>query len=363
LQWFAAEDEGRTEEPTERKLRRAREEEGQTVKSKELIDALVLLLPALSLLFLAPGMLRTCVEMLRFFLTRAVELDPVKDSVIVLQIFRYFTRLALPIILVSLVSALAAHIGQDLAQFGIHFTTKTLTFKWNRIVPNFAAFFQKSVFSPFGAFNFFKQVVKIAVIGTAAFFLIYSEHRKIANLQTASLMLGVQTIAGLALRLLIISALFLLVLAIPDYLVQRWQHRESLKMSKQEVKWELKETEGDPQVRARIRQRMRELMNIGRVVPKADVVITNPTHLAIALEYNNTLPGPHVLAKGEDEQALLIRRTALANDVPVVEDKPLARDLYPVVEVGSIVPQEYWVVIAEILGRVRGAEYFARKNV
>ncbi|MDR2521725.1 MAG: EscU/YscU/HrcU family type III secretion system export apparatus switch protein, partial [Spirochaetaceae bacterium] len=135
LQWFAAEDEGRTEEPTEHKLRKAREEEGSVVKSKELVDALVLLLPALALLFLAPGMLRTSVEMLRFFLSRATELDPVSDRFVYGQVLLYFCRLALPIISVALVAALAANIAQDIAQFGLHFTLKPLAFKFNKIIP------------------------------------------------------------------------------------------------------------------------------------------------------------------------------------------------------------------------------------
>jgi flagellar biosynthetic protein FlhB len=279
-------------------------------------------------------------------------------------VFHYFLRLAAPIIAVSAVAALAANIGQDMAQFGFHFTTKPLAFKLNKIVPNFAAFLQKTIFSGYGAFNFFKSVVKIALIGTVAFVLIYSDIQKIANLQTATLALGIKTIGGLAMRMLILCAFFLLILAIPDYMVQRWQHRESLKMSKEEVKWEWKETEGDPQVRTRIRQRMRELLtqNIRQNVPKAEVVITNPTHLALALEYNETLVGPRVLAKGADELALRIKQIALDNGVPVEENKPLARALYPILEVGDIVPQEYWAVIAEILRRVRGADYYERRR-
>ena len=364
LQWFAAEDEGRTEEPTERKLRRAREEDGSVVKSKELIDALVLLLPAITIFFLAPSLLKTCTEMLRFFITRSIELDPVKDRVIFLQIIWYFIRIALPIIAVATVAALIANIAQDMAQFGLSFSAKPLAFKFSKIIPNFAAYFQKTLFSANGAFNMFKSLIKMIVIGGVAFFLIRSEIEKIANLQTTSLMMGVELIGSLAVRLLILSALFLLILSIPDYVFQRWQHRESLRMSKQELKQEWKEEEGDPQIRSRIKQRMRELLtqNIRKNVPKADVVITNPTHLAIALEYNSTLIGPRVVAKGEDELALRIKSIAIENNVPIEENKPLARDMYPAVEMGDIVPEKYWIIIAEILGRVRRADYQNRFN-
>ena len=359
LQWFAAEDDGRTEEPTERKQRRAREEEGAVVKSKELIDALVLLLPAITIFFLAPSMLKTCTEMLRFFITRSIELDPAKDRIIFLQIIWYFIRIALPIIAVSAAAALIANIAQDMAQFGLSFSTKPLAFKFSRIIPNFTTFFQKTLFSANGAFNMFKSIIKMVIIGGVAFFLIHSEIEKIANLQRASLIMGIEIIGSLAIRMLIISALFLLILSIPDYVFQRWQHRESLKMTKQELKEEWKEEEGDPQVRSRIKQRMRELLtqNIRANVPKADVVITNPTHYAIALEYNSTLICPRVVAKGEDELALRIKSIAIENNVPVEENKPLARALYPVVEIGDKVPEKYWIIIAEILGRVRRADY------
>ncbi|MDR2491834.1 MAG: flagellar biosynthesis protein FlhB [Spirochaetaceae bacterium] len=361
LQWFAAEDEGRTEEPTERKLRRAREEDGAVVKSKELIDALVLLLPAITIFFIAPSLLKTCTEMLRFFITRSIELDPVKDRVIFLQIIWYFIRIALPIIAVAAAAALIANIAQDMAQFGLSFSTKPLAFKFSKIIPNFAAYFQKTLFSANGAFNMFKSIIKMIVIGGVAFFLIRSEIEKIANLQRASLITGIELIGSLAIRMLIISALFLLILSIPDYVFQRWQHRESLKMSKQELKEEWKEEEGDPQVRSRIRQRMRELLtqNIRKNVPKADVVITNPTHLAIALEYHAN--GPRVLAKGEDELALRIKQIAIEHNVPVEENKPIARALYAAVDVGDIVPKDYWEIIGKILIRVRGIDYMNRR--
>ncbi|MDR0554423.1 MAG: flagellar biosynthesis protein FlhB [Treponema sp.] len=350
LQWFAAEDEGRTEEPSEYKIRKAREE-GRVAKSQELIGALVLLLPALAILALAPSMLRTCVEMLRFYFLRAAELDPVKDRIIMAVFLRYFIRLVLPIICVSMAAALFA----NLVQTGLLFTVKPLTPDFTKILPRFGRYFQRTVFSMEALFNFAKSIGKMLIIGVVAFLLIRSKWRELANLQTAGLWTGISTVASLAIKLLIISALLLLTLSIPDIMFQRWQYRESLKMSKQEVKEERKMYEGDPQIKGRLRQRMRELLNRNMIanVPKADVVIVNPTHFAVALEYDQeTMPAPRVNAKGADEMAFRIRRIAGENNVPVIENKPLARALYAETEVGDIIPLEYHQVVATILAHV-----------
>ncbi|MDR2312915.1 MAG: flagellar biosynthesis protein FlhB [Spirochaetaceae bacterium] len=359
LQWFAAEDEGRTEEPTEYKIRKAREE-GRVAKSQEFIGALVLLFPALTILFLGPYILRTCVEMIRFFFLRITELDPIHDRLIAGVFFSYFARLALPIA----AAALAAAVFSNIVQVGPLFTTKPLTPNFSKIVPRFGRYFQKTLFSMEGLFNFAKAIIKMAIIGIVAFLLIRSRINQLANLQTAGVWLGLTTVAGLAVRLLIISALLLLVLSIPDMLFQRWQYRESLKMTRQEVKEERKMYEGDPYVRARIQRRMRELMgrNMAVNVAKADVVITNPTHFAVALEYDeDTMAAPLLTAKGADETAFRIRAIARDNDVAVVENKPLARALYAEVDVGKTVPVIYYEAIAQILARIRRLEEERRR--
>jgi flagellar biosynthetic protein FlhB len=350
LQWFAAEDEGRTEEPSEYKIRKAREE-GRVAKSQELVGALVLLLPAVALLVLAPSMLRTCVSMVRFFFSRAVELDPTKDRIIMEAFLNYFVRLVLPIVTVSLVAAVFANVVQT----GFLFTTKPLAPDFSRIVPRFGQYFQRTLFSSEGLFNLIKSIVKLLIIGVVAFLLIHSRIRELTSLQSWSLWSAVTLIASLAIRLLIFAALLLLVLSIPDYMFQRWRYRESLKMSREEVREERKMYEGDPQIRGRIRQRMRELMRSNMIVnvPRADVVITNPTHFAIALEYDReTTPAPRVTAKGQDEMAQRIKEIARENEVPIVENKPLARALYAEVEVGDLIPLSYYEVVATVLSKV-----------
>jgi len=357
LQWFAAEDEGRTEEPTETRLRKAREE-GRVAKSQELTGAAGLLLPAIALLFLAPYLLRTFLEMLHYFLSDALEMNPVNDKRIFLAFLNYFLRLALPVLIIAFIAALASNI----AQVGLFWTTKPLAFKFERIIPNFAQYFSKTIFSVNGLFNLFKSIIKMAFVGFTAYFLIKSDIAKILALNSVNFYTAWTLIAACAIKLLIFVAILLVILSIPDYIFQRRQFRESLKMSLQEVKEERKMDEGDPQIKAHLRRRMRELLtqNIAANVPKADVVITNPTHYAVALEYNAALYGPRVTAKGEDELALRIRRIAQENNVPVVENKPLARALYTTVETGEIVPEQYWNIIIEILRRVKTADELRR---
>lgn len=352
LQWFADDDEdapGRTEQPTEHKLSRLREE-GQVVKSQELISALGLFLPALLLLFMAPSMLRTCVEMIRFFLTRAVEMDPTKDVIIELAFLRYFTVLIWPILTVAVIAALLS----NMLQVGFMFTAKSLVPNFSRTLPRLGQYF-KRIFSVEGFYNFFKSLLKIAIIGVVTFILIYSERKRLLNLQKLDIFSGLSVIASIAIKMLLFSAVLMLAISIPDYLFQRWRFRERNKMTRYEIKEEMKMYEPDPQVQARIRGRFRDLLrqNISAAVPKADVVITNPTHLAIALQYEQrSMPGPMVVAIGADEMAARIRNIAQEHEVPLVENKSLAWALYRETNVGDIIPVAYWNTVALILSKV-----------
>ncbi|MDR1287947.1 MAG: flagellar biosynthesis protein FlhB [Treponema sp.] len=367
LQWFAdgaEDDETRTEEPTDYKLERAREE-GRVAKSQELVGALGLLLPALALFFLAPSMLRTCTEMIRFFIERSVELDPARDAIIVQAFFSYFVRLALPVVLVAVAAALFSNI----VQVGFLFTVKPIVPDFSRIVPHFASYLRRTLFSVDGLFNFFKSIVKMAIIGTVAYLTIRGEIEKLMRLQTADLWQGITVVAALAARMMIISALLLLLLSIPDYMFQRWRYRKSLRMTRQEIKEERRMYEADPAVQSRIRGRMRQLLtqNIYVQVPKADVVITNPTHFSVCLEYHaENMDAPMVTAKGEDDVAFRIRRVARQWDVPIVENVPLARVLYANIDVGELVPDMYLELVARVYRKVmeinRLADLDALKN-
>ena len=349
LQWFAAEDEGRTFEPTDSTYRRAREE-GRVAKSQELIASLGLLLPGVALIFLAPGMLNTCAEMLRFFFTRVNELDPLNDRFTAAVFAVYFARMAAPILVIAFVTALFS----NYIQVGFLFTTKPLTPDFSRVLPRFGRYFQRTLFSAEGIFNFFKSILKMAIIGLVAFFIIQSRFNELVNLQTASLWTSVSLVSSLAAQLLVVSAILLLALSVPDILFQRWQFRESLKMTREAAKEEIKQEEGNQEMRHRIRSRYRELLSRSmlQAVPGADVVITNPTHYSVALFYDpRQMEGPRVVAKGEDELALRIREVAKENGVPVVAHPPLTRILYQETEVGDEIPRRYYEVVALVVGK------------
>ena len=350
LQWFAPEDEGRTEDPTEQKIRKARED-GKVAKSAEFTSALVLLFPIITLGILGSYILGTLIDMMRFFFSLSNEIDLTRDSRIVPAFFNYFLRTTVPIFIVAFVSALLGNIFQ----VGFLFSAKPITPDLNKIVPKFGKFFKRAFASGEAAFNLGKSIFKILVIGLISFLNIRANVDNIALLSSATFWVSFQTVAGVAFAILVEAAVALLILAIPDYIFQRYQHRQSLKMTRQEVKEERRMSEGDPLVRSRLRERMRELLtrNMIRNVPRADVVVTNPTHYAIALEWNrDMMEAPAVLAKGMDNIAMKIREVAEENDIPCMENKPLARALYSEVEIGDVIPEKYYEVMALILAEV-----------
>lgn len=351
LQWFAsAEDEGRTEQPSETKLRKAREE-GRIPKSQELTGALVMLLPVLVIVMLAPWLLTGFIQIIRFYFDRCVATE-LTDPALVAEFFYSVIKMVLPVSLSAIVAGVAANIIQNR---GFLFTTKTIAPKMSKILPKFGEYFKKTLFSFEGAFNVVKSILKVTIIFVAAYILIKNDLPQLLSLMNTNLWSGVVHIAGMTAKLLIISAVIFLVIAVPDYFVQRRQFMESMKMSKQEVKEEYKEMEGDPLVKSRLRQYMHQLMtqNLPAAVAKADVVITNPTHYAVAVEYDNTvMQGPMVVAKGADSIARRIREIATENGIPLVENRPLARALYAEVEIGEIVPENYYQALAVILANV-----------
>ena len=353
LQWFADENDedapGKTEQPTETKLKRLREE-GQVVKSQELVGAIGLLLPAILLVFLAPSMLRTCAEMVRFFFLRILDMDPTKDALIMVVFLRYLAVLAAPILFIAFLSAIFSNMIQI---GGWLFTAKPLVPNFSKTLPKFGQYF-KRIFSSEGLFNLGKSLAKIIIIGFVAFMFISSDIQQLLNLQKADLYTGLIIVSGIAVKMLLVVAVLLLVLGIIDFFFQRWRFREKHKMTKYEIKEEHKMYEADPMIQARIRSRFREMLrqNIHTTVPKADVVITNPTHLAVALQYERTMEGPMVTALGADTMAARIREIAQEHGVPLVENKPLAQALYRETKVGDIIPQAYFATVAMILSKV-----------
>ena len=351
LQWFAsAEEEGRTEKASEHKLRKAREE-GRIAKSQEISAALVMLFPVIALVILAPWYLKKFIEILRFFFDRCTSPEVDLGS-FAYMFFRSMITMILPLGIIAMISSVLANIVQNR---GFIFSTKPIMPKFSKILPKFGEYFKKTLFSGQGAFNVLKSIVKVAFLFTMAFILIKNDLPKLLTLSNVNMWQGISHVAGMVAKLLIIAALFFLVIAIPDYLVQRHQFMESMKMSKQEVKEEYKNLEGDPFVKGRIKQYIRDLMsqNMSQHVAEADVIITNPTHYAIAIKYDREImQGPMLTAKGVDPVAHRIKEIAKEHDVEIIENKPLARALYAEVQIGDIIPEAYYQVLAIILGQV-----------
>jgi flagellar biosynthesis protein FlhB len=350
LQWFAAEDEGRTEEPTEHKIKKAREE-GKVAKSQELTSALILLFGMVMIGLLSGYLLNNCMSMITYFFSHATEMDITSDGRVLHAFMNFFIKLSLPILLICFLTALVGNV----MQVGFLFTVKPITPDFTKIIPRFGKWFQRAFMSPEALFNLLKSLFKIGVICGIVFLNLFFEVKKITTLMKTHFMISFTFYASLAFRIVIETAIALLVISIFDYFFQRQKHRESLKMSKQEIKEERKTYEGDPLIKSRLRQRMQDIMrrSMLKVVPKADVVITNPTHYAIALEWKKeNMVSPQVVAKGADDVALKIKDIARANNVPVVENKPLARALFQEVEIGESIPEKFYEVVALILAQV-----------
>ncbi len=352
LQWFAAEDEGRTEEPTELKLQRAREE-GRVAKSQEIASSLVLLLCVATLIALGPTYLRWCQEILVFFFTRCT-IDNVMQPLFYRTFLSYLLRMVLPLSALGAVAAIAANLVQNR---GFIFSLKPIQPQFSKILPRFGQYLQKTLFSFEGGFNFVKNMVKVAVIGFVGYLVISSNIPGIMSLlKAASLRLALGKIASTAAQIMIICALIFLIISIPDYIVQRRQFIESMKMSKQDIKQEYKEMEGDPEVKSHLEQAQRAMIaqNMPRAVAESDVVITNPTHFAVSLKYEHKteFDAPQVTAKGQDAVALRMKEIAREHEVPIVENKAVARELYANMNVGDIIPEAYFAAIAAIYTQI-----------
>ena len=349
---MAAEDEGRTEEPSEHRLEQARKE-GRVAKSQEISSALILLLTITVLLFLGKWMMSQCINILTYFFTRTHNPD-VRDANLFSAFLINFLEMLAPVAGVAVVAGVTANIIQNK---GMIFSTKPIEPNFSKIIPKFGEYFRKTVFSGKGLFNIAKSILKVTIIVIIGYLTIRRKIFVIIEIvSNGQILQAVGVIASTAAQIVIIVAVLFLALSIPDFFVQRHEFRESMKMTKQEVKQEYKELEGDPEVKGRLQQMQRQLLsqNIPKAVKEADVVITNPTHYAVVLKYEEgTDEAPKVTAKGEDQSALYIKRLAKENNIPIQEDRPLARGLYTDVQIGAIIPSIYWKAIALVYGHIK----------
>jgi flagellar biosynthetic protein FlhB len=342
-------DQERTEPATQKRREEARKR-GQVAQSREIPSALVLLCAFGVLCFWGLHMLQGLSGLLRGVFQNMGTLQLNEDL-----LFRFLLEVMwkLFVILMPLmVSVLAGGIGANLLQVGFLFSAAPLTPSFSKLSPVEGI---KRLFSLKSLAEVVKSILKVIFVGGIAYIMVRRELESIPSLMQMEIWEILSFFGRVCFKICIYTCLSLMLLAAVDYAFQRWQHEKSLKMTKQEVKDELKQREGDPAVKARIRSIQREMARrrMMEAVPEADVVVTNPIHLAVALKYDpNEMMAPRVIAKGAELVAERIKETAKAHGVPLVEDKVLAQTLFKSVEIGQFIPVSLYQAIAEVLAYV-----------
>ena len=357
LQFFAADGPGgeKTEPATEKKLSDARKE-GQVAKSKEVGNALTLLVMFLLLRMWVGTLGGQLMGLFSAFYSRIPDTLvnwngylPQRDMFL---LFRQLLLNVLTIMAPVLALTFALAIVADVVQVKWQVTTKPLMPKFSKLNP-INGF--KRIFSVNSLVELIKAILKIGLLLYVSYSYLKDKVPYIFMLYDIPLLQAIQLIGQLVIDLGIRIAVVYILIAAGDYIDQKVKFSRDMRMTKQEVKDEYKQQEGDPQVKGKIRQRMQEASRrrMMQSLPQADVVITNPTHYAVAIRYDATVAdAPIVLAKGEDYLARRIKELAKEYDIEIVENKPLARMLYANVDVGQAVPPELYQAVAEVLAFV-----------
>jgi flagellar biosynthetic protein FlhB len=342
-------DASKTEDPTERRLEKGRDE-GSVATSQEIKSWMILLGSAAAMMFMAPEMMRTLARGTLVYVTEPdmVLMDSEHLQHLAIEISLTLGAILLPFMGLMMVLALAASIGQ----IGFVYSPKKIEPKFSNL--SMAKGF-KRMFSVRSGVEFIKGILKIVVVAAVSFTMAFAVLTDIDLMPGFELITMLDRMYEVALKLIGGTVAVMTVIALLDFAYQKQSHTRSMRMTKQEVKDEHKQSEGDPMIKARIRrlrnERARQRMMAA--VPRADVVITNPTHYAVALEYKmESMTAPRLIAKGVDSLAFRIREVAEQNDIPLVENAPLARALYAAVDLDQEIPPEHYKAVAEVIGYV-----------
>jgi len=357
-----AEDTGdKTEAPTPKRRQQAREK-GQIARSPDLTSAALLVGMTLLLSWFGTGVVGALRDVLANALGEASfsSFKSLSMGPVILQNALAVLMALLPIFGGLLLLGIVA----NLAQVGLFFSFKKLQ-------PNFAALspikgFSKLFGARGGGFQLLMNATKMILVALVAYSAVHGRLMQIVTIQQLDLVQIFGLSTELIYQIVIRIAILLFVLALIDYLYQRFKHEKDLKMTKQQVKDEMRSMDGDPMVKQRRRQIQQQLAmkRIKSDVPTADVIVTNPTHYSVALKYDaDKMHAPKVVAKGADLLAFRIREIARENKVPILERPPLARALYNTVEVGQEIPEELYSAVAEILAYVFELSGRAKKNL
>ncbi|WP_139367578.1 flagellar biosynthesis protein FlhB [Bacillus alkalicellulosilyticus] len=346
LQYFSQE---KTEKATDKKKQDTRKK-GQVAKSTDVNTAFILLVVFLFLWMFGGTLGEKLFAVFTHTFQEYMLMELTEQSVpeLFMELIYESVVVVLPILLVSMI----AGIFSSYIQVGPLFAPEAIKMKLSKIDPIQGA---KRIFSVRALVELVKSLLKIALVGTVVFTILWLNLDKVLVLSQKSIGDGFAQIATLAAIMGIAVALLLLVLAVPDYLYQRYDHAKQIKMSKQDVKDERKNMEGDPRIKGKRRQKQMEMamQRMMQEVPNADVVITNPTHFAVALKYDGEkMAAPVIVAKGVDFVAQKIKGIAKDNNVITVENRPLARALYAQTEIGDVVPEDLFKAVAEVLAYV-----------
>jgi flagellar biosynthetic protein FlhB len=339
----------RTEKATVKRREKARDR-GQVARSNEVTSAVLLAAGTIVLVAGTGHFTRVLGRNTSFLLSQAHKLNPANQNAVnelVSGNLEVLLAALAPLLLVVLLAA----VGANVMQIGFHVSSKAIAFRTEKLNPltGMKRFFQKTTYFEMG-----KHFLKILIIGLLAWATI----RGMMGPLAASAVLPLPEIVALArtdfTELMIKLLLFMVVLGVIDWFWQKNRHEENLKMTRQEVKTENKDIEGDPQIKARVRGLQLEMARKRMMadVPTADVVVTNPTHYAVALKYASESAAPMVVAKGQDHVAMMIRQVARKARVPIIENKLLARSLHKQVDVGAGIPEALYQAVAEVLAYV-----------
>jgi flagellar biosynthetic protein FlhB len=340
----------KTEAPTEKKRRESREE-GQVAFSKELSSAALLAGIVLTLVATSPLILDSFRELMTRIFRQMVFADELSINSVYALTGEILTTL-LPAFTPFIAVIVFVAIFASVIQVGVQITFKAISPKFSKLSPLTGI---KRLFSSQSLAEFLKSMAKMIIVGFVGYLTYMDKISELNGLSVSTpeaiLKYNFTVVAEIAGKIV----LALVAIAIFDYFYQRWHHEQQMMMTKQEVKEETKQTEGDPQLKARIRQIQREMSNARMMqeVPKADALIVNPTHFSVAVLYDrDVMAAPEVTAKGADHMALRMRTIARENNVPILERPELARDLYANVEIGEDIPERFYKAIAEILAFV-----------
>jgi flagellar biosynthesis protein FlhB len=344
-----AETDNKTEQATPKRTQDARKK-GQVAKSREVSSALIMVACLTYFYFGAGGIVSRTMAVMKdsFQDLHRVELTVDALQMLVMTLLLKTLAIVLPLLL----TLMAAGVVANLMQVGFIFSGEPIQPKLSKISPLKGL---KNLFSFRTIAELLKSLLKISVVGVIAYLSIQNEIVNVLPLMEQNVWQIMLHIGQVSFKILFATCWVLIVLALLDYLYQHWEHGRSLRMTKQELRDEYKNTEGDPLIKSRIRRLQRDMAmrRMMTKVPTADVVITNPTHLAVALRYDQArMSAPVVVAKGADLIAQRIKDIARENGIAVVENKPLAQVLYRMVDIMEAIPDNLYQAVAEVLAYV-----------